>query len=82
MTGVADKTTFTASGNYTGAISNVACGMQTKDIAEAIVGKFAQMTYTGQPQMPEAIVTLEGYGIVRIPEEGPRNLPQTVRTRP
>ena len=64
VTGVADKTTFTASGNYTGAISNVACGMQTKDIAEAIVGKFAQMTYTGQPQMPEAIVTLEGYGIV------------------
>ena len=64
MTGVADKTTFTASGNYTGAISNVDCGMQTKDIAEAIVGKFAQMTYTGQPQMPEAIVTLEGYGIV------------------
>ena len=64
VTNVADKTTFTASGNYTGAISNVACGMQTKDIAEAIVGKFAQMTYTGQPQMPEAIVTLEGYGIV------------------
>ena len=64
VTNVADKTTFTASGNYTGAISNVDCGMQTKDIAEAIVGKFAQMTYTGQPQMPEAIVTLEGYGIV------------------
>ena len=64
VTNVADKTTFTASGNYTGAISNVACGMQTKDIAEAIVGKFTQMTYTGQPQMPEAIVTLEGYGIV------------------
>jgi hypothetical protein len=64
VTNVADKTTFTASGNYTGAISNVACGMQAKDIAEAIVGKFAQMTYTGQPQMPEAIVTLEGYGIV------------------
>ena len=64
VTAVADKTTFTASGNYTGTISDVACGMQAKDIAEAIVGKFAQMTYTGQPQMPEAIVTLEGYGIV------------------
>ena len=64
VTAVADKTTFTANGNYTGTISDVACGMQAKDIAEAIVGKFAQMTYTGQPQMPEAIVTLEGYGIV------------------
>ena len=64
VTGVTEKTTFTANGNYTGTISDVACGMQAKDIAEAIVGKFAQMTYTGQPQMPEAIVTLEGYGIV------------------
>ena len=61
---VTDKTTFTANGNYTGSISNVACNMQAKDIAAAVVGDFAAMTYTGKAQPPTAEVTLEGYGVV------------------
>ena len=61
---VTDKTTFTANGNYTGSISNVACNMQAKDIAAAVVGDFAAMTYTGKAQTPAAEVTLEGYGVV------------------
>ena len=61
---VTDKTTFTANGNYTGIISNVACNMQAKDIAAAVVGDFAAMTYTGKAQTPAAEVTLEGYGVV------------------
>ena len=61
---VTDKTTFTANGNYTGSISNVACNMQAKDIAAAVVGNFAAMTYTGKAQTPAAEVTLEGYGVV------------------
>ena len=64
VTNVTDKTTFTANGNYTGAISNVACNMQAKDIAGATVGSFATMTYTGKAQTPAAEVTLEGYGVV------------------
>ena len=61
---VTDETTFTANGNYTGTISNVACNMQAKDIAGATVGTFAAMTYTGEAQTPAAEVTLEGYGVV------------------
>ena len=61
---VTDKTTFTANGNYTGSISNVACNMQAKNIAAAVVGDFAAMTYTGKAQTPAAEVTLEGYGVV------------------
>ena len=64
VTNVTDKATFTANGNYTGAISNVACNMQAKDIAGATVGTFATMTYTGKAQTPTAEVTLEGYGVV------------------
>ena len=64
VTNVADKATFTANGNYTGTISNVACNMQAKDIAGATVGSFATMTYTGEAQTPAAEVTLEGYGVV------------------
>ena len=64
VTNVTDETTFTANGNYTGAISNVACNMQAKDIAGATVGTFATMTYTGKAQTPTAEVTLEGYGVV------------------
>ena len=64
VTNVTDKATFTANGNYTGAISNVACNMQAKDIAGATVGTFAAMTYTGEAQTPAAEVTLEGYGVV------------------
>ena len=64
VTNVADKTTFTANGNYTGTIGNVACNMQAKEIADATVGAFAAMTYTGEAQTPVAEVTLEGFGIV------------------
>ena len=64
VTNVTDKATFTANGNYTGTISNVACNMQAKDIAGATVGTFATMTYTGKAQTPAAEVTLEGYGVV------------------
>jgi sporulation protein YlmC with PRC-barrel domain len=64
VTNVADKTTFTANGNYTGTIGNVACNMQAKEIADATVGTFAAMTYTGEAQTPVAEVTLEGFGIV------------------
>ena len=64
VTNVADMTTFTANGNYTGTIGNVACNMQAKEIADATVGAFAAMTYTGEAQTPVAEVTLEGFGIV------------------
>ena len=64
VTNVADKTTFTANGNYTGTIGNVACNMQAKEIADATVGAFAAMTYTGEAQTPAAEVTLEGFGTV------------------
>lgn len=64
VTNVMDETTFTASGNYAGSISNVACDMQAKDIADAVVGEFAPMTYTGEPQTPVAAVTLDGFGEV------------------
>ena len=64
VTNVADKATFTANGNYTGTIGNVACNMQAKEIADATVGTFAAMTYTGEAQTPVAEVTLEGFGIV------------------
>lgn len=64
VTNVMDETTFTASGNYAGSISNVACDMQPKDIAGAVVGEFAPMTYTGEPQIPVAAVTLDGFGEV------------------
>jgi sporulation protein YlmC with PRC-barrel domain len=64
VTNVADKTTFTANGNYTGTIGNVACNMQAKEITDATVGAFAAMTYTGEAQTPVAEVTLEGFGIV------------------
>ena len=64
VTNVADKTTFTAKGNYTGTIGNVACNMQAKEITGATVGAFAVMTYTGKAQTPVAEVTLEGFGTV------------------
>ena len=64
VTNVADKATFTANGNYTGTIGNVACNMQAKEIADATVGTFAAMTYTGKAQTPAAEVTLEGFGTV------------------
>ena len=38
--------------------------MQAKDIAAAVVGDFAAMTYTGKAQTPAAEVILEGYGVV------------------
>ena len=64
VTNVADKATFTANGNYTGTIGNVACNMQAKEITGATVGAFAVMTYTGKAQTPVAEVTLEGFGTV------------------
>ena len=60
---VGDKSTFTATGNFTGSLE-AEVGMQAKNIAGAVVGEFAEMTYTGAAQTPAAVVTLEGIGEV------------------
>ena len=63
VTNVGDKSTFTANGNFTGTLE-AEVGMKAKDIAGAVVGEFAEMTYSGAAQTPAAVVTIEGVGEV------------------
>ncbi len=63
VTNVDDKSTFTANGNFTGTLE-AEVGMKAKDIAGAVVGEFAEMTYSGAAQTPAAVVTIEGVGEV------------------
>ena len=63
VTNVGDKSTFTANGNFTGSLE-AEVGMKAKDIADAVVGEFAEMTYSGAAQTPAAVVTIEGVGEV------------------
>ena len=63
VTNVGDKSTFTATGNFTGSLE-AEVGMKAKDIAGAVVGEFAEMTYSGAAQTPAAVVTIEGVGEV------------------
>ena len=63
VTNVSDKSTFTANGNFTGSLE-AEVGMKAKDIAGAVVGEFAEMTYSGAAQTPVAEVTIEGIGDV------------------
>ena len=46
------------------ATASVEFSIAARDIAGAVVGDFAPMTYTGKAQTPVAIVTLDGYGEV------------------
>ncbi|MEA5010244.1 MAG: bacterial Ig-like domain-containing protein [Angelakisella sp.] len=59
VTNVADKTTFTASGNFTGTIADKATGMAALSISDFTLGDFASMTYSGKAQTPSASVTKE-----------------------
>ena len=63
VTNVTDKTSFTASGNFTGKLENVLPGMAKKDITGAAVGKFDAMTYNGEAQTPAAAVTVDGLSV-------------------
>ena len=56
--------TYTASITLGGATAVVEFTIEAKDIAGAVVGEFAEMTYTGAAQTPVAVVTLEGLGEV------------------
>ncbi len=59
VTNVADKTTFTASGNFTGTIAEKATGMAALSVSNFTVGTFAAMTYSSTEQTPFASVTKE-----------------------
>ena len=54
--------TYTATIQLGDATASVEYTIKAKDIADATVGTFAPMTYTGKAQTPVAAVTLEGYG--------------------
>ena len=56
--------TYTASITLGGVTAVVEYTIEAKSIAGAVVGEFAEMTYTGAAQTPAAVVTLEGLGEV------------------
>ena len=56
--------TYTASITLGTATATIEYTIKAKNIAAAVVGDFAAMTYTGKAQTPAAEVTLEGYGVV------------------
>ena len=56
--------TYTASITLGGATATVEYTIEAKDISGAVAGEFAAMTYTGEAQIPVAVVTLEGFGEV------------------
>ena len=56
--------TYTASITLGGATAVVEYTIEAKSIAGAVVDEFAEMTYTGAVQTPDAVVTLEGFGEV------------------
>ena len=52
--------TYTASITLGEATATVEYTIAAKDITGAVVGEFAEMTYTGEAQTPVAVVTLDG----------------------
>ena len=59
VTNVADKTSFTAYGNFTGTIAEKATGMAALSVSDFTVGTFTTMTYNSTEQTPSASVTKE-----------------------
>jgi hypothetical protein len=60
VTNVGQTTAFTASGNFSGTITGRDPGMLQLNVYGATVGDFDQMTFDGDPQTPEATVTING----------------------
>ena len=61
---IAKTTELVNACNVLGISLEAEVGMKAKDIAGAVVGEFAEMTYSGAAQTPAAVVTIEGVGEV------------------